>query len=73
MSRLLRQTLLTCMILFGFSIFARSDPLPPSATYRPLPSVPFSVTKATDEAQKAAVLQRQAAPGESSAVAQPGP
>ncbi|MBV9482873.1 MAG: cytochrome B6 [Acidobacteria bacterium] len=61
MSPLLRQTLLTCIFVLGFSMLARSDPLPPSATYRPLPSVPFSVVKANDEAQNAAVMQRQAA------------
>jgi len=38
-----------------------ADPLPPDATYRPLPTVPFSAAKATDEAQKPAVMQRQAA------------
>ncbi|MBV8772355.1 MAG: cytochrome B6 [Deltaproteobacteria bacterium] len=47
--------------MFGLSMVGRSDPLPPSATYRPLPSMPFSVTKVNDEAQKAAVMQRQAA------------
>jgi cytochrome c peroxidase len=61
MSPLIKQSLLTCMFVFGFSMLARSDPLPPSASYRPLPSIPFSVTKANDEAQKAAVMQRQAA------------
>lgn len=61
MSPLLRQILLTCIIMLAFSLLARSDPLPPSATYRPLPSLPFSVVKANDEAQKAAVMQRQAA------------
>jgi cytochrome c peroxidase len=61
MPPLLRQTILISLIVFGISMIARSDPLPPSTTYRPLPSVPFSVTKANDEAQKAAVMQRQAA------------
>jgi hypothetical protein len=36
-----------------------SDPLPPDLTYRPLPTLPFSRVKAADEAQKAAVMQRQ--------------
>ena len=38
-----------------------ADPLPPDATYRPLPTLPFSAVKANDEAQKAKVMQRQAA------------
>jgi cytochrome c peroxidase len=36
-----------------------ADPLPPDATYRPLPTLPFSAVKANDEAQKAKVMQRQ--------------
>ena len=42
-----------------FSLAAFSDPLPPDLTYRPLPTLPFSRVKAADEAQKAAVMQRQ--------------
>jgi cytochrome c peroxidase len=38
-----------------------ADPLPPDATYRPLPTLPFSAVKKNDEAQKAKVLERQAA------------
>jgi len=38
-----------------------ADPLPPDTTYRPLPTQPFSAVKSADEAQKAAVMQRQAA------------
>jgi hypothetical protein len=34
-------------------------PLPPDLTYRPLPTLPFFRVKAADEAQKAAVMQRQ--------------
>ena len=37
----------------------RADPLPPSATYRPLPTIPFDQVKASDEAEKPAVMQRQ--------------
>jgi hypothetical protein len=37
------------------------DPLPPGATYRPLPTLPFSAVKANDEAQKSKVVQRQCA------------
>jgi cytochrome c peroxidase len=39
---------------------AVADPLPPDTTYRPLPTRPFSVVKADDEAQKPQVMQRQA-------------
>jgi cytochrome c peroxidase len=38
-----------------------ADPLPPDATYRPLPTVPFDTVKATDEAAKAQVMARQRA------------
>jgi cytochrome c peroxidase len=43
----------------AFSLNVASDPLPPDLTYRPLPSLPFSDVKMHDEAQKAAVMQRQ--------------
>jgi len=44
---------------FGsFRVF--SDPLPADMTYRPLPTRPFSAVKADDEAQKPAVMRRQA-------------
>ncbi|MEX0759194.1 MAG: hypothetical protein WD100_06415 [Tistlia sp.] len=47
--------------LLGFAPPAGSaDPLPPSLTYRPLPTQPFSDVKAMDEAQKPQVMQRQA-------------
>jgi cytochrome c peroxidase len=39
--------------------FVQADSLPPSASYRPLPTLPFSVVQAQDEADKPAVLQRQ--------------
>jgi len=38
---------------------ALADPLPPDATYRPLPTLPFDAVKALDEAQKPQVMQRQ--------------
>jgi cytochrome c peroxidase len=38
---------------------ALSDPLPPDATYRPLPTQPFSAVKTMDEAQKSGVMERQ--------------
>ena len=41
------------------SLTASSDPLAPSTTYRPLPTLPFSEVKAADEAQKPQVMQRQ--------------
>ena len=34
------------------AVIAAADPLPPSATYRPLPTLPFAVVKANDEAEK---------------------
>jgi cytochrome c peroxidase len=36
-----------------------ADPLPPDATYRPLPTRPFSEVKLDDETQKPKVMQRQ--------------
>src|SRR5215217_7604370 len=42
----------------AFSFAALSDPLPPDTTYRPLPTQPFSIVKAMDEAQKPQVMQR---------------
>jgi cytochrome c peroxidase len=47
-------------LVAGLALSALSDPLPPDATYRPLPTLPFSDVKARDEAQKAKVRQRQA-------------
>src|SRR5690348_6887009 len=44
----------------GFAALAVvADPLPPSATYRPLPTLPFDVVKANDEAEKPRVMQDQ--------------
>ena len=39
--------------------FGSADPLPPSATYRNLPTLPFDTVKANDEAAKPKVMQRQ--------------
>jgi cytochrome c peroxidase len=36
-----------------------ADPLPPDATYRPLPTLPFSAVKLNDEARKTDVMMRQ--------------
>ncbi len=41
------------------STIAMADPLPPDATYRPLPVKSFTETKQEDEAAKPAVMQRQ--------------
>jgi hypothetical protein len=46
--------------LLALSWAAFSDSLPPDASYRPLPTQPFSVVRAADEAQKPAVMRRQA-------------
>jgi cytochrome c peroxidase len=42
------------------SFAAMADPLPPDATYRPLPTQPLDVVKAIDEADKPQVMKRQA-------------
>jgi hypothetical protein len=44
----------------GFAVIAH--PLPPSATYRPLPTLPFAVVKANDEAEKPRVRHARARP-----------
>jgi cytochrome c peroxidase len=41
------------------TIAASSDPLPPDATYRPLPTLPLSEVMSRDEAMKPAVMDRQ--------------
>jgi len=38
---------------------AEPDPLPPDASFRPLPTMPFSRAKEIDEAQKPQVMERQ--------------
>ena len=60
MSSLLKGALVVTAAI-TFSVAAVSDPLPPDLTYRPLPTLPFSAVRAEDEAQKAAVMDRQAA------------
>ncbi|HEY2859095.1 MAG TPA: hypothetical protein VGJ21_11815 [Terracidiphilus sp.] len=55
----LAKTFSAVLLALPISLAAFSDPLPPDLTYRPLPTVPFSRVKAADEAQKAAVMQRQ--------------
>jgi cytochrome c peroxidase len=51
-------TLLTC-VLGGAA--ALPDPLPPDATYRPLPTAPLDAVIKSDRAAKPAVMQRQRA------------
>src|SRR5260370_29327409 len=46
--------------ILALSWAAFSDSLPPDASYRPLPTQPFSVVRAADEVQKPAVMRRQA-------------
>jgi cytochrome c peroxidase len=46
--------------ILALSWAAFSDSLPPDASYRPLPTQPFSAVRAADEAQKPAVMRRQA-------------
>src|SRR3954454_11015446 len=48
-------------VSFALVTVAICDPLPPDATYRPLPTVPFDTVKATDEAAKPTVMARQRA------------
>ena len=43
------------------SLAASADPLPPDASYRPLPTVPFDTARAIDQAMKPQVMQRQEA------------
>src|SRR5436190_12252115 len=45
------------MTIAGISAY--SDPLPPDATYRPLPTLPLSEVMSRDEAMKPAVMDRQ--------------
>jgi cytochrome c peroxidase len=60
MTRFKAALLMGPVFLAAISAFA-ADPLPPDATYRPLPTLPFSAVKANDEAQKSKVMQRQSA------------
>jgi cytochrome c peroxidase len=53
-----------CGALLAVAIIAvamAADPLPPDASYRPLPTLPFSSVRANDEAQKPKVMQRHSA------------
>lgn len=46
------------VMMLGFAAHA-ADPLPPDATFRPLPVLPLSQVKAADEAQKPQVMRQQ--------------
>lgn len=61
MPRFLTGTACTAGVMgvLALSWTAFSDSLPPAASYRPLPTKPFSEVKATDEAEKPAVMKRQ--------------
>jgi cytochrome c peroxidase len=56
--RLMRIKVAVAVAAFS-SAFSSADPLPPDATYRPLPTVPPEVVRRNDEAAKPAVLRRQ--------------
>lgn len=55
----MKRTLLCSAIAGALVTFAGADPLPPDATYRSLPTLPFSEVKANDEAAKPAMQERQ--------------
>ena len=55
----LAKIALPTMGVVAFAFAAVSDPLPPDLTYRPLPTLPLSAVKQTDEAQKPLVMERQ--------------
>ena len=58
MARLIRGASFIAGAVLG-SLAALADQLPPDASYRPLPVLPFDTVKANDEAAKPQVLQRQ--------------
>ena len=55
----LQKQILPLAATFLLSLPAIADPLPPDASYRPLPTIPFDAVKANDEAEKPLVMQRQ--------------
>lgn len=59
MSRALLSSLCSSILLLASAGSASADPLPPSTTYRPLPSMPFSKAMELDKAQKPLVRERQ--------------
>lgn len=46
-------------VLMSAMPLVNADPLPPDATYRPLPTLPLDVVRRNDEAAKPTVLRRQ--------------
>ncbi len=55
----LQKQILPLAATFLLSLPAIADPLPPDASYRPLPTIPFDAVKANDEAEKPLVTQQQ--------------
>jgi cytochrome c peroxidase len=58
MSALLKR-ILPLAGLASCSLAALAEPLPPDATYRPLPTLPLDAVRSIDEADKPQVMQRQ--------------
>jgi cytochrome c peroxidase len=56
-----KNKILLCLTLVGITVGGGSvaDPLPPDATYRPLPTLPLDVVRRNDEGAKPAVQRRQ--------------
>ena len=56
----MRMSLVIFCTLAGVATMAAtSDPLPPDASYRPLPTVPLDVVRRNDEAAKPGVMGRE--------------
>lgn len=56
----MRTWLIALTVTAGATAFmAIADPLPPDASYRPLPTEPLDIVRRNDEAAKAAVMRRQ--------------
>src|SRR3954467_3548490 len=51
--------LVSAPLVFAAATMAPADPLPPDATYRPLPTAPLDAVIKTDRASKPAVQARQ--------------
>ena len=62
MPKNVRWLLWTAAGVAGSIVYASwADPLPPSASYRQLPTLPFAAVKANDEAEKPQVTQEHQA------------
>lgn len=57
--RPVKRLFLAAAVIAGGVPAALADPVPPDVTYRALPTSPFAEVKAADEAEKAAVTERQ--------------